>query len=129
MEQPKITLSDASGVPYYRQIVDQLAQSIRSGQLPPDGQLPSVRELAAQLMVSLITVRRAYTDLETAGLIVCRQGQGTYVAKDVKHASPEQALEEARAALAGALEIARRLGLQGDELRHCLDELLAGQGE
>ena len=65
-----VELSDASGLPFYRQIVDQLAELIRSGRLSPGSRLPSVRDLAGQLMVSLITTRRAYADLEAAGLIV-----------------------------------------------------------
>ena len=75
-----IILSNASGVPFYRQIVDQMADMIRAGTLDPGSRLASVRELALQLQVSLITVRRAYADLEAAGLIVRRQGQGTFVA-------------------------------------------------
>ncbi len=91
MQELSIQLSGASGVPYYRQIVDQMAQSIRSGHLPAKSRLPSVRELAAQLLVSLITVRRAYADLEVAGLIVRRQGRGTFVADQIDVASRQQA--------------------------------------
>ena len=65
-----LQLSNASGVPFYRQIVDQMADMIRAGILEPGARLASVRELALQLQVSLITVRRAYADLEAAGLIV-----------------------------------------------------------
>ncbi len=54
-----LQLSAASGVPFYRQVVDQISALVRSGQLAPGTRMPSVRELAAQLMVSLITVRRA----------------------------------------------------------------------
>jgi len=122
-------LSSATGVPYYRQIVDQIAQLIRSGQLPPDHRLPSVRELAAQLLVSLITVRRSYADLEAAGLIVRRQGQGTFVAQGVEAAAREQARTEARRIIADAVAQARRLGLAGDELRAALDDALSAEGE
>jgi GntR family transcriptional regulator len=91
--------------------------------------LPSVRELAGQLLVSLITVRRAYSDLENAGLIVLRQGYGTYVADDVVAASRGQALAEARAGLAAALGRARRLGLDLGAIRAALDELLTSAEE
>ena len=129
MDQLPITLSQASGVPFYRQIVDQTADLIRSGQLGPGTQLPSVRELAQQLLVSLITVRRAYSDLENAGLVALRQGYGTYVADDVVAASRGQALAEARAGLAAAVGRARRLGLDGSAVRAVLDELLtSGEG-
>ena len=85
-----IILSNASGVPFYRQIVDQMADMIRAGTLDPGSRLASVRELALQLQVSLITVRRAYADLEAAGLIVRRQGQGTFVAMDVGQPPPSK---------------------------------------
>src|SRR5260370_5871757 len=95
MEKLPIRLSQASVVPFYRQIVDQLAGLIRSGRLAPETRLPSFRELAPQLLVSLITVRRAYADLETAGLVVLKQGQGTFVASAVESASRKQARAEA----------------------------------
>jgi GntR family transcriptional regulator len=124
MDKLPIRLSQASGVPFYRQIVDQLAGLIRSGQLPPDTRLPSFRELAPQLLVSLITVRRAYADLEGAGLIVCRQGQGTFVAGEIETASRRKALAEARALVESALARARQLGLRGEALRAHVDRLI-----
>lgn len=124
-----VTLSQASGVPFYRQIVDQVADLIRAGRLEPSAPLPSVRALASQLLVSLITVRRAYADLENAGLIVMRQGQGTFVADDVEVASRKKNLAEARQALAQSIALARRLGLEGDELRSEIDEILAAGGK
>ncbi len=125
MDRLPIRLSQASGVPFYRQIEDQLAGLIRSGQLAPNSRLPAYRELAPQLLVSLITVRRAYADLEAARLIVCRQGQGTFVAAEIETASRKQALAEARTLLAVALTRARQLGLRGDALRTFVDRLLA----
>lgn len=129
MERLPIRLSQASGVPFYRQLVDQLAGLIRSGQLPPHQRLPSFRELAPQLLVSLITVRRAYADLEAAGLIDCRQGQGTFVAEAIENRSRKEALGEARALVASALLRARQLGLRGEALRAHLDRLLDGEPE
>jgi GntR family transcriptional regulator len=129
MDRLPIRLSQASGVPFYRQIVDQLAALIRSGQLPPGRRLPSFRELSVELLVSLITVRRAYSDLEAAGLIVRRQGQGTFVAAEVEAASRQRALAEARAHLAVAVDRARQLGLRGPSLRSHLESLLEdGEG-
>jgi GntR family transcriptional regulator len=131
MDRLPLQLSSASGVPFYRQIVDQVAELIRSGQLAPGTRLPSFRELAPQLLVSLITVRRAYADLEQAGLIVRRQGQGTFVADDVEAMSKRHARAQARAQLAAAVGRARHLGLRGDALRQSIERLLAEepQGE
>jgi len=124
MDRLRIQLSQASGVPFYRQIVDQLAGLIRSGQLLPNTRLPSFRELAPQLLVSLITVRRAYADLEAAGLIACRHGQGTFVAGEIEAASRKQALAEARALVESALARARQLGLRGEALRAHVERLI-----
>jgi GntR family transcriptional regulator len=111
-----IELSDATGVPYYRQIVDQVGQLIRSGRLSPGEQLPSVRELAASLLVSLITTRRAYADLEAHGLIVRRQGQGSFVAEEIEMASHEQAIRETTERILDAVRFGRRLGLSEGDL-------------
>ena len=117
-----IQLSDASGVPRYRQIVDQVSHLIRSGQLEGGSRLPSVRELSGHLLVSLITTRRAYSDLEAAGLIERRQGQGTFVAST--GAVREAALDEARDGLVEAVARARQLGLRGVDLAAVLAELI-----
>jgi len=102
---------------------------ISSGQLVPDSRLPSVRELAGQLLVSLITVRRSYADLEAAGLIVRRQGYGTFVAKDVEVASRKRTLAEGRRLVAEAVVQAKQLGLTEPEIRKIVGESLARAGE
>lgn len=128
MEKLPLRLSQATGVPFYRQIVDQMADLVRSGQLAPGSLLPSVRDLAAQLLVSLITVRNAYDDLENAGLIVRRQGYGTYVADNVVTASREQTLQEARTVLSDAIGRVRRLGLDGAAILTLVHELTVPEG-
>jgi GntR family transcriptional regulator len=124
----EIQLSDASGVPRYRQIVDQAALLVRSGQLAAGARLPSVRELAGQLLVSLITIRRAYADLEAAGLIVRRQGQGTFVAELDETSSRSHARDDARTLLADAVSRARQLGLDDDDIRGHVERVLRETG-
>ncbi len=119
-----LKLSETSGVPYYRQIVDQVSELIRAGQLGAGDALPSVRELSRDLLVSLITTRRAYRDLKTLGLIEVVQGKGTFVAENVEATSREQARGQAREILDEAITKARRLGLRGDELEEAIAELL-----
>jgi len=119
-----LELSEASGMPFYRQIVDQVAELIRSDQLAPGTRLPSVRDLAGQTMVSLITIRRSYSDLEAAGLIQRRQGQGTFVADEIEGASREQALSEGHQVLTEAVTKAGRLGLSADDIRRLVDKAL-----
>jgi GntR family transcriptional regulator len=125
MDQLPIQLSDASGVPFYRQIVDQIGRMVRAGQLGEGDRLPSVRELSSQLLVSLITTRRAYADLEHAGLIVRRQGHGTFVAEEVAMASQEQVLRDIRTQLATVIGDALRGGLDEAQLMQLFEDALA----
>jgi DNA-binding transcriptional regulator YhcF (GntR family) len=115
-----LKLNMGSGVPFYRQIVDQTARLIRGGALEEGARLPSVRELAKEMLVSLITVRRSYSDLEAAGLIVRKQGQGTFVAPTDNNTSRSAAISEAKLLIEEAVEQARRLGLDGLELNEYL---------
>ena len=69
-----------SGVPFYRQIVDQIRYGIASKRLLPGEQLPTVRDLAVQLEINPNTVRKAYSELEILGVLNTQQGTGTFVA-------------------------------------------------
>lgn len=68
-----------SGVPFYRQIIDQVKSSIATGQLGPGDRLPTVRQLAVELKINPNTVSRAYTELELTGLVETQMGSGTFV--------------------------------------------------
>lgn len=116
MSDLPIHLSARSGVPRYRQVINQIADAIRAGTLAPGARLPSVRELSVQLTLSLITVRRAYAELARAGLVVRRQGQGTFVADSVGDAAHSQGLADAREGLEAAVSRARKLGMTAEEV-------------
>jgi len=77
-----IVISQADGRPMYLQIIEQIRQRIAVGDWPPGKELPSIRELAVMLRVSVITVKRAYLELERDGIIVTQQGKGSIVAPD-----------------------------------------------
>jgi GntR family transcriptional regulator len=74
-----LQVSPTSGVPIYRQVLDQIRAQIASGRLPPDEFLPSVRQLAQQLQVNPMTVSKAYSLLERDGLVDLVRGQGMRV--------------------------------------------------
>lgn len=82
----RIPIDRHSDVPLYRQIENWLGENIRSGRLPPETRLPASRVLAAELGVSRITVKNAYAGLESDGLIVSREGSGTFVAPPLESA-------------------------------------------
>jgi GntR family transcriptional regulator len=73
-------LDPASGVPFYRQVIDQILAGIATGALSAGEQLPTVRTLAVELQVNLNTVAKAYKELEIRGVLHTQQGSGTYIA-------------------------------------------------
>lgn len=73
-------LDTATGVPFYRQVIDQILAGIATGALRPGEQLPTVRALAVDLKVNLNTVAKAYKELEIRGVLTTQQGSGTFVA-------------------------------------------------
>ncbi len=75
----QIHIDIKSGVPFYRQIIDQVKSSIAAGKLEQGDRLPTVRQLAVDLSVNPNTVSRAYTELELTGLVETQMGSGTYV--------------------------------------------------
>jgi GntR family transcriptional regulator len=80
-----------SGVPFYRQIVDQIRYGIASRRLLPGEQLPTVRDLAVQLELNPNTVRKAYSELEILGVLDTQQGTGTFVShKEIEIADVEK---------------------------------------
>jgi len=117
-------ISNAAAGPLYEQIVGAVAREIAAGRLNPGDLLPSVRKLAADLMVSVITVKRAYEELERAGLIFSRQGVGAFVAEGAGAALGSDPLAEVRAALNAAIAAARAAHLPDPQLFQILRTLL-----
>lgn len=117
----KIVIQSHSELPIYAQIADQLREQITAGQLPADTVLPSIRRLASEIGVSVITTARAYTELEKAGFIASIQGKGTVVLPQDNSKLREQALRRVVAALSEAVEAARMLNLSQSELSILLD--------
>ena len=121
----RVQLAPSSGVPIYRQIVDQVTYQIASGWLPAGERLPSVRELARQLPANQNTVLKAYEWLEREGLIVRRHGDGTFVAEG---GSPLKLAERRRRlgeVLAQAASLAAHFELEPEEVHRLLDEQMA----
>lgn len=117
-----LTISQADGRPMYLQIMEQIRHRVAVGDWRPGQEIPSIRALAVDLRVSVITVKRAYLELEHAGVIVQRQGRGTFVAEDANLGTSlkEQELDEH---LEAAAEIGALLGLDADGLEARLREV------
>jgi GntR family transcriptional regulator len=78
--QQVFRLDSSTGVPFYRQIIDQVLLAVADGRLKPGTQLPTVRQLAVDLSVNLNTVAKAYREMEIRGIVQTQQGTGTFVA-------------------------------------------------
>ena len=112
----------------YLQITEQIRSRIATGDWPPGHELPSIRALAADTQVSVITVKRAYSDLEREGVIVTRQGKGTFVAERAD-LSTTLRRNELDGHLAAAVDVGRGLGLSRDELVDRLLEVMHRKDE
>ena len=118
-----------SGVPIYQQIAEQLRADILAGKLKDGEYLPSIRGLAKDLRISVITTMKAYEQLEAEGLVTAAQGKGFYVNAQDSEMLKEQHLRRVEEALAEAIRAARIAGMTGKELQEILRTLLDMQDE
>jgi GntR family transcriptional regulator len=117
-----IVLSQTDPRPMYQQIMGRVRQLIALGDWAPGQQMPSIRQLAVSLQISVITVKRAYLELEREGVIVTRQGKGSMVAEQPGVSTKPQR-DDLRQHLVAAARIAARLGVSPDELAAQLLEI------
>ncbi|MCI8505861.1 MAG: GntR family transcriptional regulator [Lachnospiraceae bacterium] len=111
-----IFISNANGEPIYQQIVSQIKAGIIAGELKEGEALPSMRLLAKELRISVITTKRAYEELEREGFIVSYTGKGSFVSAPNQEFLKEQKLKETEEYLEKAVAAARAGGLLADEL-------------
>ncbi|MDT7913827.1 GntR family transcriptional regulator [Clostridium perfringens] len=111
-----IVVSNTSGIPIYEQIAKAIKNEILSGDLKENSALPSIRSLASELRVSVITTKRAYEELERDGFIYTLPGKGSYVAEQNKELLMEEKLREIEGKLGEAIDIANSIGLNFDDL-------------
>lgn len=112
----KIIISNRSGIPIYEQIKDQIKGAIFSGELREDDMLPSVRRLAGDLKISVITTTRSYSDLEQEGFVVNVQGKGCFVLPRNSELARENALHKMEDGLSKAIAAAKAEDIGMDEV-------------
>lgn len=112
----RILISNSSPDPIYQQIARQIKGQIISGDLDEGEPLPSIRKLAHELQISVITTKRAYEELDREGLIDTVGGKGTFVASQNQEFLREKRMKLVEGALAEALAEARILGMTSEEL-------------
>lgn len=119
-------ISNASGKPIYEQITEQIKSLIISGGLQEGDALPSMRLLAKELRISVITTKRAYEDLERAGFIVTMTGKGSFVARKNVEFIREEQLRKVEACLQEAADLAKTGGISLEEAIEILSLLYKG---
>ncbi len=120
----KLIISNISGVPIYEQIKQQVKSAIMAGELQEDEMLPSLRTLAKELRISVLTVTRAYTELEQEGFVKNVQGRGCYVLGQGSELLREQLICKIEHNLSEAISTARVAELSEEELHHLLTVLM-----
>lgn len=122
-----IHLSNEANEPLYVQLKTQIKQQIIDGILEPNEELPSIRMLAKSVKTSVITVKRAYSDLEQEGFLYTRAGVGTFVKRHEAEEWSEKARKTFQAETKKLLQIGRSLGLHKAEMAKLIHDVLEGE--
>lgn len=119
---PSVIISATNPAPMYQQVTDQIGNAIAEGSLPGGTKLPSIREMARELALSPITIRRAYHDLENRGYLITRAGLGSFVAGMDRGELRSKKVEELRREIAGLVKTAGIFGISAREIKRIVDE-------
>lgn len=122
----ELYISNSGQEPIYAQITRQIKAKILNGELQQGDALPSIRLLAKELRISVITTKRAYEDLERDGFILTQQGRGSFVAEQSPALLREEHLKKVEDCLQGAVDAARLGGIGYDEVAETLRLLWEG---
>ncbi len=120
----RIVISNQSELPIYAQIREQIKEQILNGLINEGTVLPSIRQLAKELGVSVITTTRAYNELESEGFISSVQGKGSIVRKRDNNMIREQYLKRIEEGLESAFATAKLIGMSKEELKEIFEALL-----
>ncbi len=112
----KIIISNSSSVPIYEQIKNAIINQIMNDELSTDEALPSIRSLAQDIKISIMTIKKAYDELESEGYIVSIQGKGTFVAPKNTELAREQAQKDIEDHIQKAINIANRFNITKKEI-------------
>jgi len=123
-----IVFSSTGNVPIYEQIINQIKLSIINKELLPNEPLPSIRNLAKDLQISVITTKRAYEELEKEGLIYSIPGKGFYVSEQNTNMLSEKRIALLERQLADLIMECRAIGLEAKDIKDMID-MLYEEGE
>lgn len=117
----KLIISNSSSVPIYEQIKKAMIEQIMNGELKEDEALPSIRNLAQDIKISVMTIKKAYDELESEGYIISRQGKGTFVAPKNTELAREQANKDIERHIEDVVDIAKQFKIKKEDLKDLID--------
>jgi len=122
-----IVISPVNPDPLYKQVTDQIKDAIASGTLTPETKLPSIREISKELKISIITIKRAYADLEKEGYIITRAGMGSFVADVNKDTLRLERLAEIKADVEKILKRGIKFNISAADIIAIIEEIKESQ--
>lgn len=112
----KIIISNSSSIPIFEQIKNAIIAQIMSGELECDEPLPSIRTLASDIHISVMTIKKAYDELESEGYIITRQGKGSFIAPKNTELAQEQARKDIEEYMTKIIQIKNKYNIEENEL-------------
>lgn len=112
----KMIISNSSSVPIYEQIKNSIIEQIINDELKEDEAIPSIRNLAADIKISVMTIKKAYDELEEEGYIISRQGKGTFVAPKNTELAKEKAQKDIEDYIAKIVDISTKYDIKKEEI-------------
>ena len=122
-----IVISPVNPDPLYKQVTDQVKDAIASGTLKPETKLPSIREMSKELKFSIITIKRAYADLEREGYIITRAGMGSFVAEVNKDTLRQERMAEIKADVEKILKRGKKFNISAADIIAIIEEIKESQ--
>lgn len=112
----KMIISNSSPVPIYEQIKNSIIEQIMNDELQEDDAIPSIRNLAQDIKISVMTIKKAYDELEQEGYIISRQGKGTFVAPKNTELAKEKAQKDIEEYITKIVDISEKFDIQKKEI-------------
>ncbi len=122
----KMIISNSSSVPIYQQIKNCIIDQIMNGDLSEDEPIPSIRNLARDIKISVMTIKKAYDELEQEGYIISRQGKGSYVAPKNTELAKEKAQKDIEEHISRILQIAESFDIGKKEILDVFELMFKG---
>ena len=117
----KMIISNSSSIPIYEQIKNSIIKQIMDDELKEDEAIPSIRNLAQDIKISVMTIKKAYDELEQEGYIISKQGKGTFVAPKNNDLAKDKAQKEIEEHISKIVDIAKKYDIKKEEIMEIYD--------